>query len=214
MSFNGSGRVVRSLGQRIPGGIVMGKRGVRLSDLSPEARKQAKAYLKTMPAPSKLATVLATNCQERRHKFNVSAPEKRTFNGIVFDSIWEMRVYKWLIFGPQKYLWTVDRQTRFLLQASKPGVRAIWYESDFVLRKTTGSFNEVTSIKELGDAIVIDAKGMQTPAFRLKHKLFIERYRRELFLPKTIRDLENLDWSAPLIAADQTYPYDRLRYQS
>lgn len=120
------------------------------------------------------------------HKYNVGAASKRTADGIVFDSQWECKTYlllKGLV--PKEHL---QLQTAFLLQEgfrSPTGkkIREIKYVCDFILGEDT---LDDTGVFHLADNhIVVDCKGMITPEFKLKEKLFMFKYGHLIHKPKT-----------------------------
>lgn len=111
-----------------------------------------------------------------RTKFNVDKNlEKRTCNGIVFDSLLEMRYYRDFVLPKlgSGEMERCDLQVPFTLQekfkhANGRGeienVRAITYVADFVLTWADGRKQ------------VIDTKGMPDTAAKLKRKLFWYKY--------------------------------------
>lgn len=119
----------------------------------------------------------------RAHKFGVSAKEDRTLDGVVFDSKGEMAVWEQLkqVVDPR---WRVVRQPRVLLQ---PGfrdragkwIRPVVYQADFlVTRSSTVAEDQLfESPADFADEdLLIDAKGMKTDVFLLKHKLYLFRF--------------------------------------
>ena len=106
-------------------------------------------------------------------KFNVNnskkSKEKRTLNGYTFSSDVEYRFYVYLLSKQEKgIVKNIIIQPKYLLQEKyeKYGkkVLPIHYISDF----------EVTY--ENGDIITYDVKGMSTPDFILKKKIFDYKY--------------------------------------
>lgn len=100
---------------------------------------------------------------ERQNKYHVSAKEDRTLNGIVYASKKEMQKAQELDLMLKGHPFSFYlRQVPFYLGAG------ITYRADFVLFKAYGvSGYEIT---------VIEVKGMETPAWKLKHKLFKATY--------------------------------------
>lgn len=104
---------------------------------------------------------------DSRSKFNVDKnQEKRTFQGIVFDSMAELKYYRDVILpglGSGEIL-ECKLQEPYILQEKfmhdGKAVRAIKYVADFVLRYSDGREE------------VIDIKGLADAAARLKRKLF------------------------------------------
>lgn len=103
----------------------------------------------------------------RRNKYNVSAKEKRTFYGIVFDSIKEMEWYIALSEDEkQGKIQDLKRQVPFVLQegyTSLQGkkIRPITYKADYTFYD-----------KKQGRYRVIDCKGFRTETYKLKRKMF------------------------------------------
>jgi len=105
---------------------------------------------------------------EKRTKFNVDADkEKRSYDGIVFDSELERNYYRDVIL-PQMASGTIiscERQKCFVLQPAFKNngktVQAITYKADFVLAFADGTER------------VIDCKGYATPDAVLKKKMFL-----------------------------------------
>lgn len=120
----------------------------------------------------------------KKHKFNVSSKEARTTDGIVFDSKWEMEVYKILKREiPEHHL---HLQPKFLLldkfrDAGGTMQRSIVYVGDFLLGPDRADSNSPL----LEDHVLIDCKGMETDVFRIKLKLLMSRYGNLIHRPKT-----------------------------
>lgn len=91
---------------------------------------------------------------------------KRTrAGGIIFDSKREAMYYLKLLAAQQKgSIKEIELQPKFLLQRkfTKNGINfpAITYKADFKVTYADGSVE------------IIDIKGMSTPVFKLKHKMF------------------------------------------
>ncbi len=102
---------------------------------------------------------------KKRHKFNA---RPTVIDGISFASLAEGRRY-----GELKLLVAAEKihdlklQPRYVLQAKfrhdGKAVREIVYVADFAYR-------------EDGLAVVEDVKGMETPVFKLKRKMFLRQY--------------------------------------
>lgn len=105
-----------------------------------------------------------------RSKYNISKdPSKRTYNGIIFDSIVEMRFYKEYVlpkYGSE--IENYERQKKYELQPKftykGKTVRPIDYVADYVLFYSDGRVE------------VIDIKGFETADFKIKKKLFEYKY--------------------------------------
>jgi hypothetical protein len=96
---------------------------------------------------------------------------KKELDGHVFDSCAEARAYQNLRMQEQAgFIDGLRLQPRFLLQAGFRDDAGKWhrkieYVADFEFSRTWGN-----------QRIVVDVKGMLTPVFRLKEKLFREKY--------------------------------------
>lgn len=112
----------------------------------------------------------------KKHKYGA---KKATFDGIVFDSKAEAGYYRYLkrqqakgkvlSFERQK---TYELLPKFRHPKTGKAVRAIKYIPDFVVTYADGRVE------------VIDIKGVQTEAFKLKAKLFMTKYQVPLILIK------------------------------
>lgn len=89
---------------------------------------------------------------------------KTEYDGIMFDSQLELSFYKKL---KENNIVILDRQTKFVLQESfrigKELIREIAYISDFL-------------IEWCWEQYYIDSKGMETPDFKIKHKMWLFKY--------------------------------------
>lgn len=101
-----------------------------------------------------------------RSKFNVSSDkEKRTWNGILFDSKAECDFYKdWILPAKEEgRIVEYELQKEYLLQPSfvheDKKIHPIVYRSDFYF------------VTDKGTEVVVDVKGMPTPEARLKRKM-------------------------------------------
>ena len=111
-----------------------------------------------------------------QNKFNVAPKERRTDTetGIVFDSEMELKVWRYLKqFIPPEHL---HRQVPFELlpkfEFGDDTIQPITLVVDFVLGP----------LPFTAQSLVLDAKGMSTPDFLLKRKMFLYRYRMPLLL--------------------------------
>lgn len=106
-----------------------------------------------------------------RSKFNVdSQTDTRTYHGITFDSVMEMRFYSEFCIPKLESgeLKQVDLQVAYELQPkfkhNDLTVKAITYVADFVLTASDGTVT------------VIDIKGMPDTTAKIKRKLFWYHY--------------------------------------
>lgn len=108
---------------------------------------------------------------KERTKFNVSRDiEKRTHNGIVFDSVTEMRYYRDVVLPGMESgeIVAYELQKPYELQPKftheNKTVKAITYVADFYIEYADGRVE------------VIDIKGAPDATAKLKRKLFWHRY--------------------------------------
>lgn len=108
---------------------------------------------------------------QNRSKYNVSKnTNKRTYNGIVFDSEMEMKYYRDVILPKYKSGEIIEykRQVPYELvpkfKKSNETVRAVVYRADFLVKYNNES------------EVVIDVKGMADSVAKLKRKLFYYKY--------------------------------------
>jgi hypothetical protein len=138
-------------------------------------------------AASKLRSLINKSAKVGRYK--VSPKEARTYNGIVFDSKWELETYKLLsTLLPEGV--NIHRQVDFILQdkfRSPDGkaVREIRYSADFVITRE----EELQPNVIPADAFVIDSKGHLTDIFKIKNKLFMYKYRALIHQVKSAKDV-------------------------
>lgn len=101
-------------------------------------------------------------------RYTVSSEAERTVDGVVFDSKHEARIYVRLcaVFGRARIQMQVPFELLPAFELGGKKHRAISYVADFVL----------------DGKHVIDAKGHLTGEFKMKHKLFLHRYRQPLHL--------------------------------
>jgi hypothetical protein len=139
----------------------MGKRRIPLRVLGPSALRQLAALGVDVSKAGAGSSTGGT--PSGGGKYHISAQEARTCDGIVFASKLEMACYRFL----KERGIVFERQTEHLLQdgfehAGKM-VAPIRYVSDFRIPVPGGV------------PLVVDAKGVVTPVFRLKQKLLLRQ---------------------------------------
>lgn len=107
----------------------------------------------------------------KRSKYNA---KKTVIDGITFDSALEGRLYKHIITNYTNL--KLDRQVPYELIPKNDMYRAMVYKADFVIN----------------DDLIIDAKGMILPEFKLKQKLFYHIYHKPILIVKSIKELDVL----------------------
>lgn len=109
---------------------------------------------------------------EKRHKYNVTAKDERTWNGVVYDSKKEMeRAMELSLLERAGQIKNLQRQVSFVLQEkfrdnTGKTQRAITYVCDFMYEQD-------------GETVVEDVKSrmtMKLPEYRLKKKMFLYKY--------------------------------------
>jgi hypothetical protein len=115
----------------------------------------------------------------KRGRYTVGAKERRTCDGIVFDSVWERDAYQ--ILKERIGLNNFALQPRFLLQEAFTDVdgkrnQDIEYVADFLIGPP-----RVGNDAPVGpENLVCDTKGHLTSEYRLKRKLFRARYQTQI----------------------------------
>jgi hypothetical protein len=109
--------------------------------------------------------------QRNQHKYGVSKKEDRIADGILFGSKLEKNGY--VLFRDSIGLDRIILQPRFELQPKfkfqGKGIRAIHYIADFLIDYH----------------YVIDTKGILTPEFRIKEKIFMRKFHRPIVILKS-----------------------------
>ena len=99
------------------------------------------------------------------HKYNVVSKERRTVDGITFDSMAEMNRYLELkMLAKSGVISGLELQPKFLLiPKTEKGGKAVYYKADFKYTKD-------------GKTVYEDVKGVQTEVYKLKKKLLFYKY--------------------------------------
>lgn len=119
--------------------------------------------------------VLPTTDKEEKMLTKRFGAFKVKINGITFDSMMESKFYVYLLnMKAAKKIKSFERQVTFTLQPGFKDVNGktilpIKYIADFVVTDN------------VGDKSVIDIKGMETPEFKLKKKMFQYIHRKVQF---------------------------------
>lgn len=98
---------------------------------------------------------------------------KTVVNGITFDSKMEAEYYRYLKMLENVTVFDIQLQPKFLLLPGYTDTegkkqRPIYYKADFLVKYESGLVE------------VIDVKGVETEAFKLKKKMFESRYDMKL----------------------------------
>jgi hypothetical protein len=124
----------------------------------------------------------------------VSIPTKTKFNAVKvvydgrkFDSKLECNIYKVLKERLVPYGFHIGFQPSCILQDKFKFeghiIRPITYKADFLIYKGSPD----TDIGVFNKYAIIDAKGMETPEFKLKRKLFIKIYGYDIVILKSMK---------------------------
>ncbi|MEL3905552.1 MAG: DUF1064 domain-containing protein [Treponema sp.] len=99
------------------------------------------------------------------HKYKVANKERRTADGITFDSMAEMNRYLELkALEKAGAITNLELQPKFLLiPKTEKGGRAVYYKADFKYRMN-------------GKTVYEDVKGVLTEVYKLKKKLLLWKY--------------------------------------
>lgn len=113
----------------------------------------------------------------KKNKYNA---HKAVYDGIKFDSEFEMKCWIYLEeLVKEGKINNLQRQVHFEIIPANSVYRAVNYVSDF----TFYIGNEY---------IVADAKGLVLPEFRLKQKIFFDKYKKEIYVFKKLSDIDEL----------------------
>lgn len=112
-----------------------------------------------------------------KNKYNA---HKAEYNGMKFDSLFEMKCWQHLekLAGEGK-IKDLNRQVKFELLPANCLYRALTYVADFTFF--------------VGDKyIVADAKGLILPEFKIKQKIFFDKYKNQIYIFKKLSDIDKI----------------------
>jgi hypothetical protein len=138
-----------------------------------------------------LASILKTG---KRSKYNVAPKERRTVDGVVFDSRQEMLLYQHTV--QRMGAGVVVRQPRFLLDDgfrdpdTNEWHRATIYVGDMLLTRRTTPRDDDAPLHP--DEFVVDVKGTRTRLYMRSKKQFIRRYGHTIHEVRTLKQLNTL----------------------
>lgn len=112
-----------------------------------------------------------------KNKYNAKKVE---YNGIKFDSAFELKCWQYLEqLVKEDKITNLNRQIKFELLPANSVYRALNYVADFVFF--------------VGDKyIVADAKGMVLPEFKIKQKIFYYKYQYQIYVFRKLSDIDIL----------------------
>ena len=112
-----------------------------------------------------------------KNKYNA---KKVKYEGIKFDSQFELDCWKYLKqFESEGKIKDLNRQVKFEIIPANSVYRALTYVADF-------TFN-------VNDRyIVADAKGLILPEFKIKQKIFFDKYKNQIYIFKKLSDIDKI----------------------
>ena len=112
-----------------------------------------------------------------KNKYNA---HKSEYKGMKFDSSFELDCWRHLEqFESEGKIKDLNRQVKFELLPANSVYRALNYVSDFTFY--------------VGDEyIVADAKGFITPEFKIKQKIFYNKYGNQIYIFKKLSDVDKI----------------------
>lgn len=112
-----------------------------------------------------------------KNKYNA---HKAEYNGIKFDSAFELKCWQYLEqLASEGKIKDLNRQIKFELLPANCLYRALTYVADFTFY--------------VGDRyIVADAKGLVLPEFKIKQKIFFDKYGNQIYIFKKLSDIDKI----------------------
>lgn len=112
-----------------------------------------------------------------KNKYNA---HKAEYNGIKFDSQFELKCWIYLEeLASEGKINDLNRQVKFEIIPANSVYRAVNYVADFTFYA--------------GDKyIVADAKGLVLPEFRIKQKIFYDKYKNQIYVFNKLSDIDEL----------------------
>ena len=112
-----------------------------------------------------------------KNKYNA---HKAEYNGIKFDSQFELKCWIYLEeLVKDGKINNLQRQVKFEIIPANSVYRAVNYVADF-------TFNLENKY------IVADAKGLVLPEFKLKQKIFYDKYKKQIYVFKKLSDIDKI----------------------
>lgn len=113
----------------------------------------------------------------KKNKYNA---HKAEYNGLKFDSAFELDCWKHLEeLAKEDKIKNLNRQVKFELLPANSVYRALTYVADF-----TFFVND--------RYIVADAKGLVLPEFKIKQKIFYDKYGNQIYVFKKLSDIDKI----------------------
>ena len=112
-----------------------------------------------------------------KNKYNA---KKVKYNGLIFDSKFELECWIYLEqLASEGKIKDLNRQIKFEIIPANSVYRALNYVADFTFY--------------VGDEyIVADAKGLILPEFKIKQKIFYDKYGNQIYVFKKLSDVDKI----------------------
>ena len=112
-----------------------------------------------------------------KNKYNA---KKIEYNGVKFDSQFELKCWIYLEeLASEGKIKDLNRQVKFEIIPANSVYRAVNYVADFTFYVDN-------------EYIVADAKGLVLPEFRLKQKIFFDKYKKQIYVFKKLSDIDKI----------------------
>ena len=112
-----------------------------------------------------------------KNKYNAKKVE---YQGMKFDSAFELKCWQYLEeLASEGKIKDLNRQIKFELLPANSVYRALTYVADF-----TFYVND--------RYIVADAKGLVLPEFKIKQKIFFDKYGNQIYIFKKMSDIDKI----------------------
>ena len=112
-----------------------------------------------------------------KNKYNAKKVE---YNGIKFDSAFELKCWQYLEqLVKEDKITNLNRQIKFELLPANCLYRALNYVADFTFYVDD-------------KYIVADAKGLVLPEFKIKQKIFFDKYKNQIYIFKKLSDIDKI----------------------
>ena len=112
-----------------------------------------------------------------KNKYNA---KKVKYEGLKFDSLFELKCWQYLEeLASEGKIKDLNRQVKFNLIPANSVYRALTYVADFTFF--------------VGDRYVVaDAKGLVLPEFKIKQKIFYNKYGNQIYIFKKLSDIDKI----------------------
>lgn len=113
-----------------------------------------------------------------KNKYNA---HKAEYKGMKFDSAFELKCWQYLEqLAKEDKISNLQRQIKFELLPANCLYRALNYVADFTFNTSDNKY------------IVADAKGLVLPEFKIKQKIFFDKYKNQIYIFKKLSDIDKI----------------------